>query len=111
MTPDCLYTAAPIRRFIAKCEERKVNWAIFSDKYGVWFPKEKHAYYDKSPSVVTPAEFRALLESFDRRLSRFDQIWFYHNPGRFHALYRKLLSMSELKAKVHLFYHLSEIEG
>jgi hypothetical protein len=38
VTPDKLYTATPIKRFISKCNEEKVNWAIFSDKYGVWFP-------------------------------------------------------------------------
>ena len=37
VTPDKLYTAAPTQRFINECKNKGVNWAIFSDKYGVWF--------------------------------------------------------------------------
>ena len=38
VTPDKFYTASPTRRFMNKCKEKSVDWAIFSDLYGVWFP-------------------------------------------------------------------------
>jgi len=41
VTPDKLYTATPTKRFMEECKLKKANWAIFSDKYGVWFPEEK----------------------------------------------------------------------
>jgi hypothetical protein len=34
---DKVYTATPTRRFMKRCKNAKVNWAIFSDKYGIWF--------------------------------------------------------------------------
>jgi len=42
VTPDALYTATPTVRFIQKCTQLGAKWAIFSDKYGIWFPHEKH---------------------------------------------------------------------
>lgn len=33
--PDELYTATPTQRFMKKCKEVGVNWAIFSDLYGI----------------------------------------------------------------------------
>lgn len=35
LTPDKLYIATPTQRFMSKCKEKKVDWAIFSDLYGV----------------------------------------------------------------------------
>ena len=49
LTPDMLYMATPTQRFMIQCKEKHVNWAIFSDKYGVWFPEEKHESYEKDP--------------------------------------------------------------
>ena len=43
--PDKLYTATPTRRFMARCKECDVPWAIFSDHYGVWFAEEEHEWY------------------------------------------------------------------
>ncbi|RLI76514.1 hypothetical protein DRP04_12570 [Archaeoglobales archaeon] len=40
VTPDKLYTATPLQRFVERCKEKGVEWAIFSDKYGVVFPWE-----------------------------------------------------------------------
>ena len=42
VTPDKLYTATPTQRFMNKCKEKRTNWAIFSDKYSIWFPSEEH---------------------------------------------------------------------
>ncbi|MEW6181488.1 MAG: DUF6884 domain-containing protein [Chloroflexota bacterium] len=109
-TPDKLYTAIPLQRFVKKCKEKRVNWAIFSDKYGVVFPWEEIEWYDKHPSKVTNEVFKSLVENFVRRLSKYDEIWFYHNPGRFHPLYKKLIKEAKNKGfKVIPFTHLSEI--
>ncbi|MHA1237983.1 MAG: hypothetical protein ACTSSJ_01835 [Candidatus Odinarchaeia archaeon] len=80
VTPDKLYTAKPLQRFIQRCKEKKVNWAIFSDKYGVVFHWEKIKWYDKHPSKVTDEEFQSLVDNFVNRLSGHDEIRFYHNP-------------------------------
>ena len=109
VTPDRLYTAAPIQRFIKRCKEKGVEWAIFSDKYGVVFPDQKIEWYDKPPSKVTEQEFRRLLNDFDQKLAPYDEIWFYHNPGRFHPLYRRLLTETKLRDRIRLFTHLKDI--
>src|SRR5215207_5316834 len=109
VTPDKLYTATPTQRFMNECKNRGVNWAIFSDKYGVWFSDVQHEWYEKNPNRVTEEEFSQLVNEFDKSLSQFNEIYFYYNPGRFHKLYKRLLKSSELKAKIKLFTHLNEI--
>ena len=109
VTPDRLYTATPTERFMNKCKSRNVNWAIFSDKRGVWFPNKKYGWYEKDPSKITAEEFDKLVTDFDIKLSAFDEIWFYYNPGRFHPLYKKLFNKSSLKPRIKRFTHLSEI--
>ena len=109
VTPDKLYTATPTQRFMKSCMKNDVEWAIFSDNYGIWLSKERNSWYEKSPDSVTDKEFGKLQANFNTRLKDFDEIWFYYNPGRFHALYRKLMSNSKLKNKIRLFTHLNEI--
>jgi hypothetical protein len=109
VTPDKLYKATPTQRFMNKCKQKGVNWAIFSDLYGVWFPGEKHEWYEKDPNVVTEQEFSGLVNDFDQKLRNYDEIWFYYNPGRFHSLYRRLLREINLKGKVRRFTHIDEI--
>lgn len=109
VTPDKLYRAMPTKRFMEQCKWRKVNWAIFSDKYGVWFPEETHEWYEKDPDTVTPTEYKRLIENFEQRLDKYDEIWFYHNPGRFHPLYERLLKDVRVKGKITLFTHKNEI--
>ena len=109
VTPDKLYTATPTQRFMKSCMKNKVEWAIFSDNYGIWLSKERNSWYEKSPDSVTDKEFDRLLANFNTRLKDFDEIWFYYNPGRFHGLYRKLMTNSKLKNKIRLFTHLNEI--
>jgi hypothetical protein len=92
------------------CKDKDVNWAIFSDKYGVWFKNVKNKWYEKEPDTVTREEFKKHLGDFNRKLADFDEIWFYYNPGRFHRLYRNLLAKTELKTKVRKFTHLDEIQ-
>ncbi len=109
VTPDRLYVATPTKRFMEKCKSKKVTWAIFSDKYGVWFPDEKHEWYNKDPDTVTPAEYECLIENFEQRLSKYEEIWFYYNPGRFHPLYEKLLKEAKVEGKITLFTHKNQI--
>jgi hypothetical protein len=92
-----------------ECKNKGVNWAIFSDKYGVWFSNIQHEWYEKNPNKITEAEFNQLVSKFNKSLGQFGEIWFYHNPGRFHRLYRKLLKKTELKNKIKLFTHLDEV--
>ena len=108
--PEKLYTAKPTQRFIQKCKEKKVIWAIFSDFYGVWFSNEEHEWYEKSPNKVTEKEFEILKENFEKRLIGFDEICFYYNPGRFHHLYKKLLKEVKIKERITLFTHIGEIQ-
>ena len=109
VTPDRLYTATPTKRFMQECRERRVEWAIFSDKLGVWFPKERHRFYEKDLSRVLRNDFTVLLQSFGTRLRPFDEIRFYYNPARFHSLYKRLLRETKLRRRVRLFSHLEEI--
>jgi hypothetical protein len=109
VTPDKLYTATPTQRFMSECKNKKVNWAILSDKYGMWFSDDLHEWYEKDPSMVTDEEFDHLVRKFDRSLKQYEQIYFYHNPGRFHKLYKSLLKSSRLQSKIKLFTHLNEI--
>ena len=111
VTPDKLYTATPTQRFINVCKNKGVNWAIFSDKYGVWFSDVLHEWYEKNPNKVTEEEFSQLVSEFDRSLSQFDEIYFYHNPGRFHMIYKRLLKSTKLKAKIKPLTHLNEINN
>ena len=109
VTPDDLYTATPTQRFMNRCKEMHVEWAIFSDKYGVVFSDQRIGWYDKHPNEVTEKEFEELLKDFDQKLSPYDEIWFYHNPGRFHPLYKRLISESKLKNRIRLFTHIKDI--
>jgi hypothetical protein len=109
VTPDKLYMATPTQRFMRKCSEKKVNWAIFSDLYGVWFLNEERGWYEKSPDAVTEQEFKVLINNFDDKLKQYDEIWFYYNPGRFHRLYKRLLQETKLKERIKRFTHIGEI--
>ena len=109
VTPDKMYTATPTQRFIKRCKERGVNWAIFSDLYGVWFPNIKHKWYEKHPDSVTSVEFGKLVEDFELKLKGYSQIYFYYNPGRFHWLYDKLLRENNLKSRIKRLTHKEDI--
>jgi len=110
VSPDCLYTSDRIRNFMRECKEKQVNWAIFSDRYGVWFPNVKHKWYDKSPDDVTIKEFKCLLRDFDSKLEAYDEIWFYHKCTEpLHPLYECLLRESKLSSKIKKFTDFKKI--
>ncbi len=94
-----------------KCKLEKVQWAIFSDLYSVWFPNEYHLWYEKSPSEISEPQLNSLIQMFDEKLKVFDEIWFYYNPSRFHSIYKKLIEKSKLHENIALFSHLSEIRS
>jgi len=109
-TPDILYTGDRIQRFMWECKKKKVKWAIFSDKYGVWCPKIKHPWYDKHPDEVTFGKFKELLKDFYTKLRDFKEIYFYSPKGRpLHCLYRILLRETKLRNKITLFTDLRDI--
>jgi hypothetical protein len=90
-----------IEPFMNKCMAKGVDWAIFSDKYSVWFPNIRHKWYDKHPDTVTEKEFKKLLSYFDSRLRKYNQIAFYHRgPRPLHGLYRRILKESGLKNRI-----------
>ena len=107
--PIYLYTATPTQRFMKRCQRVGVEWAIFSDKYGIWYPSQRHEWYEKDPGNIPPEEFERLLRNFDKSLSKFDEIWFYRNPGRFHPLYQRLINSSSLKKRIMPITHLDDI--
>lgn len=117
VTPDKLYTSGRIQSFINRCIEKGVNWAIFSDKYGVWFSNIKHKWYEKDPStivrkgkVIDPEKFRELVNDFNQKLQDYDEIHFYiPNPRRLHSLYKILLEGTTLKDKIEPFKYIDKI--
>ena len=111
VAPDVLYTSKHrIQPFMETCKRQGVSWAIFSDHYGVWFPKEKRSWYDKPPSAVTKEEFQKLLENFDRQLAAYEDIFFYRpSPVYFHSLYQRLLKESKLSKRIRIISSITEI--
>lgn len=108
--PDKLYTATPLQRFVQRCKQTEVDWAIFSDKYGVVIPSDEISWYEKHPNTVSNDEFQGLLIGLSNKLSQYDEIWFYHNPGRFHHLYKDLVNEARNQGmNVILFSHIDEI--
>ena len=109
VAPYELYTSVPLQRFVLRCQKKKVQWAIFSDLYGVWHPYQNHLWYDKHPDTVTQEEMKQLVRDFDEELKDFSEIWFYNNPAWFHSLYKTLLKRSSLSKKITTFSRLKEI--
>jgi hypothetical protein len=109
LLPDELYTEEGIQKFMTTCKQKGVNWAILSDNYGVYFPFEKHEYYDKPPATVTPEEGTAIIAQFNERLAGYDELWFYVRQSSFHPFYEQVLKGSDLSARVRLFQDIGEI--
>jgi len=109
LPPDELYTEDGIQVFMNACKSRGADWAILSDNYGVFFPNEKHAYYEKPPASITPEEEAVIIAQFNERLAGYDEIWFYVRPATFHPFYERVLKASALADRVRLFEKIGEI--
>jgi hypothetical protein len=111
VTPDILYTEAGIQEFMMICKRVGVNWAILSDNYGVFLPGERHVYYEKPPSAVTPEEELVIIHQFEQKLSGFDEIWFFVRIETFHPFYERVLTSSSLHNRITFFKDLNLIKG
>lgn len=100
VAPDRLYRGKFIEAFRRMCRQKGVEWAIFSDLYGVWLPCEKHEWYEKHPSRVGEQEYQKLLRDFKRKLCEYDDICFYRNPSRVHKLHKRLLRETGLRDRI-----------
>lgn len=111
VTPNILYTETGIQRFMKRCIEKKVRWAILSDNYGIFFSYEKHGWYAKPPDTVSPEEEQKILRDFDEKLGSFDTIYFFIRPDSYHPFYDHILKTSSLYSKIKLIYDLCRIAG
>lgn len=50
--PNVLYLSSRIKSFIQFCKENSLDWAIVSAKHGLFFPDEKHSYYNTTFKTV-----------------------------------------------------------
>ena len=105
-----LYKATPTQRFMRKCTEARVEWAIFSDRYAFVFPDDRIAWYEKHPRTLTYVEKRRLFDGAFKVLEGYDEAYFYYNPGRLHSFYRELVSeMRKRGRNIREITHLSDI--
>lgn len=110
VSPLELYLATPTQRFMRRCIEIGVEWAIFSDKHAFLFPKDKVEWYEKDPNTLSPAEKEGLfIEAYDV-LKNYDLACFYYNPGRLHPVYRELVNdMKKRGITIREITHLNDI--
>ena len=101
VAPDELYTSQRVQAFMDRCKAKKVRWAIFSDKYGMWFPEVRHPWYEFSPDEALP-QFPDLLADFDEKMKGVELIYFCPGVGgpRLHGLYRGLVRQSRWKDRI-----------
>ena len=109
-SPMELYKATPTQRFMRRCTEAEVEWAIFSDKYAFVFPDDRIEWYEKHPSTLIDIEKRKLLDHAFEVLKNYDLVCFYYNPGRLHQFYRELVDeMRRRGRKIREITHLDNI--
>ncbi|MGB7087105.1 MAG: hypothetical protein WBD47_16215 [Phormidesmis sp.] len=89
VTPDKLYTAPDIQIFMQRCQAKATSWGVLSDLYGVYLSDERHTWYEKPPDTVTPSEEAAVVQSFNDKLSAYDEICFFARPNSFHPFYKR----------------------
>lgn len=110
VSPMEIYRATPTQRFMKRCIEARVEWAIFSDKYAFVFPDNRVEWYEKHPSSLTDAEKRKLFNDAFGVLKDYDLAYFYYNPGRLHPFYRELVNeMKRRGRKIREITHLDDI--
>jgi hypothetical protein len=110
VSPMQLYRATPTQRFMKRCIETDVDWAIFSDKYGFVFPQDRIQWYEKHPKTVIATEKKRLFDEAYLVLEKYDTAFFYYNPGRIHPLYQDLVEeMRKRNVNIRQITHLLEI--
>lgn len=90
--PSELYISPRVQEFISHCSQHNHTWAIFSDYYGLVFANEKIEWYDKNPDCVTNKEYERLLYITLKKLTAYDEVFFYYNIDTYHTLYVNLVN-------------------
>ncbi len=112
VTPDELYTGTKIQRFMNRCKQAGVSWAIFSDQYNIWFSHIRHGWYEKHPDQVTPLEFKKLVKNSAVKLKKYGAVYFYgnHRSHYFHPLYKEIINaLKKRRIRIAKIHHLDEI--
>lgn len=110
VSPLELYKATVTHRFMKRCIEVGVEWAIFSDKYAFVFPDARILWYEKHPSTLTYTEKKELFNKAFEVLKDYNLAYFYYNPGRLHTFYRELVDeMRRRGRRVKEITHLNDI--
>ena len=76
------------------------------------FPSDTKGWYNLPPSKVMRDEEKKkeLLQKLHDQIKAFDAVLFYHNPGRFHPLYKFLVEkLTQKGINICMISHLSEI--
>ncbi|MBI4781943.1 MAG: hypothetical protein HY785_11590 [Oscillatoriophycideae cyanobacterium NC_groundwater_1537_Pr4_S-0.65um_50_18] len=110
VTPDQLYIDSEIQKFMERCQQKNVSWAILSDLYGVYLSSECRIWYEKHPDTVTPQEEEIVIQDFNRKLDSYDEIFFFVRPESFHPFYERVLKKTVLADKVKIFEDVEWIE-
>lgn len=110
VTPDRLYTDFKICQFMERCKQKNVQWAILSDRYGIYQSDDCRAWYEKHPDTVTSQEKDIIIQDFDSKLDCYDEIYFFVRTESFHPFYEKVLKETALADRVRFFQDLSCIE-
>lgn len=95
--PEDFYKGVTPQLLINFGKRNKLNWAIMSDLYGIYYPEEKLAFYDIGPDQVKePKELGKLIGSraLERKYTRV--IYYCSSPLRARP-YIRFLSHSGLK--------------
>lgn len=111
VTPDQLYIDSDIQRFMQRCKDQRVDWAILSDRYGVFRSSDRQKWYEKHPDTVTQAEEDAVIQDFDNKLNHYNEIWFYVRPDSFHPFYQRVLKKTALASRVQVFQDVHQIKS
>ena len=105
-----LYLSTPTQRFMRRCTDAGVEWAIFSDKFAFVFPNNRIPWYDKHPSTLTYTEKRELFDDAFKVLKDYDLAYFYYNPRRLHPFYQELVDeMGRRGRNIEKITHLDDI--
>jgi hypothetical protein len=110
VTPDRLYTNPQVQRFMERCKEKNVQWAILSDRYGVYQSNDCNAWYEKHPDTVTPQEENAIIQDFNRKLDLYNEIHFLVRADSFYPFYARVLKKTILAERIQSFQDINSIE-